>query len=200
MANMLSLPIDVHILIVRNLDLKTCLVYAQVAPVCHDVVYYIFAHRAELDFSSLLANDHYLHPMPDSFFLNILYSHTRATTLRNFCVPTSFTAFAELSDYLNLYWSLTFISEQDPSIPNNDTICGRYVGHIQGQLRSIYYIGQYGALNPLQSNTLQDILTPFDDEYGLQIASESDYHFPLLSDRLNWNTVDIDASYIRLQV
>ena len=199
MANLLSLPIDIHILIVRNLDLQTCLVYARVAPVCHDVVYHIFAHRAELDFSSLLADNHYLHPMPD-IFLNILYSHTRATTLRNFCVPTSFTAFAELSDYLNLYWRLTFISEQDPTIPNNDSICGRYVGHIQGQLQLIYYIGQYGALNPLQSNSLEDILTPFDDEYGLQIAHESDYHFPLLPDRLNWNTVDIDAPYNRCTI
>ena len=51
MANLLSIPVDIHILIVRNLGLQTCLAYAQIAPVCHDAVYYVFAHRAELDFS-----------------------------------------------------------------------------------------------------------------------------------------------------
>ena len=184
MANLLSLLFDVHILIVRNLALQTCLGYAQVAPVCHDAVFYIFAHRAELDFSSLLVDNH-LYSMPDSLFMNILYSHTRATTFRNFCIPTSFTACNELSDYFSF---LIFISEQDPSMPNSDTICGRYVGHIQGQLQSIFYIGQYyGAQNP-QGDILHDILAPFQDEYGLQIGSESDCSFPVLSDRLNWNS------------
>lgn len=201
MANLLSLPFDIHILIVRNLDLQTSLGYAQVAPVCHDAVYYVFAHRAELDFSSLLVDNHYLYPMPNSLFMNILYSHTRATTFRNFCIPTSFTAFNELSDYFNLYWSLTFISEQDPSMPNSDTICGRYVGHIQGQLQFIFYIGQYyGAQNPQQGDILQEMLTPFQDEYELQIASESDCSFPVLSDTLNWNTVDLDAPYNRCTI
>lgn len=201
MANLLSLPFDIHILIVRNLDLQTCLGYAQVAPVCHDAVYYIFVHRAELDFSSLLVDNHYLYPMPNSLFMNILYSHTRATTFRNFCIPTSFTAFNELSDYFNLYWSLTFISEQDPSMPNSDTICGRYVGHIQGQLQFIFFIGQYyGAQNPQQGDILQEMLTPFQDEYGLQIASESDCSFPVLSDTLNWNTVDLDGPYNRCTI
>jgi hypothetical protein len=198
MANLLSLPFDIHILIVRNLDLQTCLAYAQVAPVCHDAVYYIFAHCTELDFSSLLVDNHYFYPVPDSLFMNILYSHTRVTTLRNFCLPISFTAFNELSDYFNLYWSLTFIPEYDPSVHNSDTICGRYVGHIQGQLQSIYYIGQYyGAQNP-QGNILQQILTPLqDDEYGLQIANESDYSVPLLSDTFNWSIIDLDAPYNR---
>ena len=77
----------------------------------------------------------------------------------------SFIAFNVLSDYLNLYWSLTFISEHDPSIPDSDTICGRYVGHIQGQIQSVYFIGQYGALSPLQSEIVEEILTPFDEEY-----------------------------------
>ena len=167
---------------------------------CHDAVYYVFAHRAELDFSSLLVNNHYLTPLPDILFLHILYSHTRATRLRNFCVPISFVGFSELSDYLNLYWSLTFVSECDPSLPNTDTICGRYIGHPQGQLQSIYYLGYFGGQTQEQGHTLQSILMSFDDEYGLQITNETDYSFPLLSDRLNWSTVDIDAPYSRCSV
>ena len=120
MANLLSLPFDVHILSVRNLDLQTCLGYA-LAPVCHDAVYYIFAHHAEVDFSSLLVDNHYLYPMPDSLFMNILYSHTRATTFRNFCIPTSLLL---LMNYqiTSICTGLTFISEQDLSMPNSDTI------------------------------------------------------------------------------
>ena len=111
-----------------------------------------------------------------------------------------FAAFSELSNYLNMYWSMTFISECDPSIPSTDTICGRYVGHIRGQLQSIYYLGYFGGHTPQQGHILQQILTPFDDEYGLQVTSESDYCFPLLSDRYNWNTVDIDAPYNRCSI
>ena len=132
MANPLYLPFDIHVLIVRNLDLRSCLSYAQVATVCHDAVYYVFAHRSELDFSSLIVDNQYLDPLPDTLFLQILYSHTRATRLRNFVIPISFAAFNELSQYLNLYWTLTFISEYDPSVPSTDTTCGRYVGHPQG--------------------------------------------------------------------
>ena len=127
MANLLSLPFDnIHILIVRNLDLRSCLSYPQIATVCHDAVHSVFAHRAELDFSSLLVDNHLL-LLPDTLFLKILYSHTRVTSLRNFCLPISFAAFSQLSDYWNMYWNSIFISESDPSIPNTDTIRGRYV-------------------------------------------------------------------------
>ena len=123
MADLLSLPFEIHVLIVRNLCLRDCLSYAEVANVSHDAVYYVFAHRAELNFSSLVENS-YLTPLPDEQFLRILYSHTRATRLRNFCVPISFVAFSALSNYLNLYRSFTFISECDPSLSCTDTICG----------------------------------------------------------------------------
>ena len=47
MANLLSLPFDVQPLIVRQLDLKDCLSDSQLST-SHDVVYYVFSHRAEL--------------------------------------------------------------------------------------------------------------------------------------------------------
>ena len=53
MADLLSLSFEMHTLIVRNLCLRDC---AEVANVSHDALYYVFAHRAELDFSSLVEN------------------------------------------------------------------------------------------------------------------------------------------------
>lgn len=44
-------------------------------------------------------------------------------------------------------------------------------------------------------NILHDILIDIDDEYGLQITHENEHSFPLLSDRFNWSTIDIDAPY-----
>ena len=49
-------------------------------------------------------------------------------------------------------------------------------------------------------NILRDILMDFDDEYGLQITHENEHSFPLLPDRFNWSTVDIDAPYSRCSV
>ena len=68
----------------------------------------VFSHRAELDFSLLLVDNSYPPPFPDELFLRILYSHTRATRLRNSCVPTSFLAFSALSNYLNFLLEFQF--------------------------------------------------------------------------------------------
>ena len=48
------LPLDIHIEIVCYLPLRNALSYSQVSTITFDVVYYVFAHREELDFSSLL--------------------------------------------------------------------------------------------------------------------------------------------------
>ena len=60
MAN-LSLPFNLQLLIVRHLDLNDCLSFAKVSTVCHDIVYYIFSHRAELDFTSVITDGHVIH-------------------------------------------------------------------------------------------------------------------------------------------
>lgn len=49
-----TLPLDVHIEIARYFPLKDALSYSLVSEVTFDAVYYIFAHREERDFSSLL--------------------------------------------------------------------------------------------------------------------------------------------------
>ena len=46
MAGLLSIPFEVHVMIVIRLE---CVAYMQVCTVTHDAVYYVFAHRKELD-------------------------------------------------------------------------------------------------------------------------------------------------------
>ena len=194
MANLLSLPFDVKLLIVRFLNLNDSLSFAQVSTECHDIVYYIFSHRAELDFASVITDGHYV-SLSDALFLEVLHAHTRVTCIRNFCIPRSFAAFTDLSRYLDFYWSLTFISDADPTIPSNDSISGTYVGHPQGQLQSIYYQGYFGAPILEEGHRIEQIMECFDDSYGFQIASEDDNCTPPLHNGLNWSTTDIDAPY-----
>lgn len=54
MAGLLSIPFEVHVCIVTKLSLKDCVSYMQVCSVTHGVVYYVLAHRKELDFESVL--------------------------------------------------------------------------------------------------------------------------------------------------
>ena len=100
-----------------------------------------------------------------------------------------------ITSVLDLYWSLTFISDNNPTLPNNDSISGMYVGHPQGKLQAIYYRGYFGAQNLEEGHKMQEIMESFDDGYGLQIASEDDCYIPHFDETSNWSTVDIDAPY-----
>ena len=46
-STLLSLPFEMHVCIVRNLNLSDALAYAEVHPIIHDAVYYVFAHRRQ---------------------------------------------------------------------------------------------------------------------------------------------------------
>ena len=74
-----------------------------------------------------------------------------------------FPAFYNLSHYLDLYWNLTFIS-------NDTIICGTYARHPQGQLQSIYYHGHFGAPILQEGHRIQQIMEPYalDNSYGFQ--------------------------------
>ena len=96
---------------------------------------------------------------------------------------------------MDLYSGLTFISDSDPTIPDNDSISGTYVGHPQGQLQLIYYLGYFGAPTLHEGYQMQEIMESFDDSYGMQIASENECCNEPLHDSLNWSTIDIDAPY-----
>lgn len=114
----------------------------------------MFSHRTKLDLSSLALDGNYV-SLTETVFLQVLYAHTRATSIHNFCIPHSFTAFAKFSHYLDMYWSLTFLSGNDPTLPNNDSITGMYVGHPQGKLQAIYYRDYFGAQNLEEGHKMQ---------------------------------------------
>ena len=66
-----SLPLYVHVVIAKLLNLKEALVYAQVTPLTKEAVYFVFAHRKQLDFGSVLGpNDQImLHDSTIRFFV-----------------------------------------------------------------------------------------------------------------------------------
>ena len=199
MADFHSLPFSVHILICRNLNLHDCLNYSRVSVVCHDAVYYVFSHRAQLDLRSVISFSPYNYPImtiSSESFLNVLHAHTRATQIRNFLVPNDFTAFPEISNYFNIYWANTFLPSYDDATGDCSMVCGTYVGHIRGQLAEIHYLGFYGANTPQQQKSMCQLLNTYDDYYGVSINQEG-FTYASLSDRDNWSTVDLDAPYTR---
>ena len=98
MAGLQTLPLNIHIMITKLLNLKECLIYSQVLTVTFDAVYYVFSHRKQLDYGSVLgANKKII--SPDSLLLQVLHAHTRAEVITDFCVSRQFDSFAELEGY-----------------------------------------------------------------------------------------------------
>ena len=85
MAGLQALPIDIHIMITKLLNLKECLIYSQVSRVTFDAAYYVFAHRKQLDFGSVLGPDETVYPIVCSLRL---------------CMHTLEPSFAELEGYM----------------------------------------------------------------------------------------------------
>ena len=54
MALLQCIPLDVHIEIARYLPTKDAIAYANINQLTHDAVFYVFSHRRELNFASLL--------------------------------------------------------------------------------------------------------------------------------------------------
>ena len=53
-ANFAMLPFDVHVYIIKLLNLNEALVYAQITPVANMAVQYALVHHEQLDFGSVL--------------------------------------------------------------------------------------------------------------------------------------------------
>ena len=92
-------------MIAKLLNLRQCLIYSQVSTVTFDAVYYVFSHRKQLDFGSVLGADKGI-ILPDTLLLKVLHAHTRAEVITDFCVSRQFDSFAELEWYLENYWHL----------------------------------------------------------------------------------------------
>ena len=104
----------------------------------YDVVYYVFAHQKELDFESVLDESGTIALCPE-MPMKVLYAHTRALSIINFCLNPSFTMIKEFTRYFQMYWSykVVDIHQFDP--------CLQKVGHPSGHLERIRYLGWEGG-------------------------------------------------------
>ena len=113
---------NVQVEIARHLPLKDALAYADVCTLAHDAAYYLFSHRKELNFTSLLDDSESI-ALPDTMILYLLHAHVRADTIVSFALPCTFTMFAELNFYFSLYWR--------EIINHNDVLVGHPSGSLQ---------------------------------------------------------------------
>ena len=175
-TSLLSLPFEI---------LKDALAYAEVSPITHDVIYYIFSHRLQLDFSSTFSSSGIIQ-LPDETIMRVLHAHTRATEVRFLALSPTFQQTDQLKYYLDLYWNRMYLLDYAHN-PEPAFFSGNYIGHQSGQLESI------GYLEPLD-HTVHDLLQSYDDPvYGVFIESEP--MLPLLAETQNWSAVDIDEPY-----
>ena len=187
-----KLPLDIHIRIARYLPLRDALSYLQVCTITFDAVYYVFSHRRELDFSSVLHPNNYTIALSDDTLLNVLHAHTRATVISNFSLSATFNMYPALERYFLLYWR------------ECTNMFGAEVGHPLGQLERISYLNYRGLAynasneNKARLNQLWHKLEPY-DEYLSCIESQFCstmvdgvpwYRNYSLYD--NWSTVDLD--------
>ena len=186
MASLLSLPFDIHILIVKYLPLKDCISHMQVCPVTHDAVYYVFSHQRELNFESVLDNNNTVALSPQ-MLMTILYAHTRADTMLNFCFNPSFNLYADFSRYFYLYWKRRWVDLESPY-----GTCYMTVGHPAGNLIFIYYLGSHnGGTNIEQHTFLQSLWVDLHD-WIIPLLQPLSCINPNLS---NWCTQNIDKPY-----
>ena len=79
------LPFDVQVDIVKLLSLKDAIAYSETTPVTKEAVEYVFAHRKQLDFGSVLGPTGQI-MLPDNKILEIMHAHIRAEVITDFSV------------------------------------------------------------------------------------------------------------------
>ena len=193
MAGLLSIPFEVHVLVVRALPLKDCIAYMQVCTVSHDVVYYVFAHRKELDFESVLDESRTIDVCPE-VLMKVLYAHTRAVSIMNLSLNPSFTMLEEFCRYFDLYWSYKVVDlHQFDSYPEA-------AGHPSGHLERIRYLGRGGGGSTREQSAVLHSLWRWNQDWYVEIDGMICEHNNetasyLSSTEANWSSVDVDAPY-----
>ena len=109
------------------------------------MLYIVFSHRKELNFTSLLDSNSCI-ALPDTI-LNTLHAHVRADTI-SLGLPCTFSVFAEVESYFIMYWRVLINQNQD----------NVEVGHPSGNLQ---YVDYTVLLD--QVIKLRDTLDPFDE-------------------------------------
>ena len=105
MSALQTLPFLVQVDIVHHLPLADDLAYSQTCVAAHDTVYYVFSHREQLDFSSVLDVNNVI-ALDDHTVLKVLHAHVRATRITEFCLRAEFTLFDKLVTYFHTYWNV----------------------------------------------------------------------------------------------
>ena len=125
-ANFASLPFDVHVYIVKLLKLNEALIYEQLAPEANAAVQYVFAHRKQLDFGSVLGPNGQI-MLSGSTFIQVLHAHVRVETITDFSLQPSFTA---LREYMETHWILMDSDCEYPERKTHGYLCNiRYPTH-----------------------------------------------------------------------
>ena len=93
------LSFDVHVAILKLLNLRDALAYAQIAPLTREAVQYVFCHRVQLDFGSVLGPSGQI-MLPDDAIMEVPHAQVRAEVITDFSVQSTFTAFTALEQYM----------------------------------------------------------------------------------------------------
>ena len=176
------LPFEVHVAIVKLLRLNEALVYAQLTPLTKSAVDYVFAHRKQLDFGSVLGPNGQI-GLPDPTIMRILYAHVRAELITDFSVQPTFSAFAALQEYMRSRWIPLY---DDSGFPTG-------VGH--GVLCNIRYpVNTYcGGATLQQGQKLLAIWVEFNDNIGVFCVEAANFNQipPLNNAPGNWSTREL---------
>ena len=195
MSALQTLPFLVHVDIVRHLPLADALAYSRTCVSAHDVVYYVFSHREELDFSSVLDANEVI-ALDDHTLLKVLHAHVKATFITEFCLRAGFALFDDLETYFQTYW--TVFSNRH----------GETVGQPSGHLREVWLTKHWGIEDhaPLSSRHrlvhLWDSLDMYDDYISSVMHCRRhrvprpplDY-IPVPPPYNNWSTTDLDFRF-----
>ena len=184
-ANFTLLPFDVHVYIVKLLNLNEALIYAQITPEANAAVQYVFAHHKQLDFSSVLGPDGQI-MLSDTTLIQVLHAHAhahvRVETITDFSLQPSFTAFTALREYMETHWIP--MEYDNPERKTRGFLCNlRYPTHTH-----------FGGATPEQGRELYyEIWRNYDDEYGVFIADYSNCNpiLPINNAPGNWSTQDL---------
>ena len=179
------LPFDMHVYIVKFLSLQDALVYAQMSPVTREAVQYVFGHRIQLDFGSVLGPNGQI-MLPDDTIMEVLHAHVRAEAITDFSVQSTFTAFTPLEQYMQSHWIPMHDSSGFPTGVGHGVLCNiRYPTHTY-----------CGGATPQQGQQLLAIWNQFHDDYGVFCIAAANFNSisPLNNAPGNWSTRDFESS------
>lgn len=180
------LSFDVHVAIVKLLNLRDALAYAQITPVTREAVQYVFCHRVQLDFGSVLGPNGQI-MLPDDTIMEVLRAHVRAEAITDFSVQSTFTAFTALEQYMQSHWIPMHDSSGFPTGVGHGVLCNiiRYIR---------YSTHTYcGGATPQQGEQSLAIWSQFHDDYGVFCIAAANFNSitPLNNAPANWFTRDL---------